>query len=83
MPIMTDIDRIIATARRDSRFVSGAETRALCDEIERLQRERDWARHAAGCLFRELQDGMSRWKASDFLTRHPWLSEAAKAGGGE
>lgn len=34
---MTDIDQIIATARRDSRCVSGAETRALCDEIERLR----------------------------------------------
>lgn len=37
MPTMTDIDRIIVTARRDSRCVSGAETRALCDEIDRLR----------------------------------------------
>lgn len=36
---MGDIDRIIATARKDSRCVSGAETRALCNEIERLQAE--------------------------------------------
>ena len=34
---MTPIDQIIATARRDSRCVSGSETRALCDEIERLR----------------------------------------------
>lgn len=36
---MGDIDRIIATARKDSRCVSGAETRALCNEIERLRAE--------------------------------------------
>jgi hypothetical protein len=34
---VSDIDRIIATARKDSRCVSGAETRALCDEIELLR----------------------------------------------
>lgn len=34
---MSDFDRIIATARRDSRCVSGSETRAMADEIERLQ----------------------------------------------
>lgn len=34
---MTDIDRIIANCRRDSRTVSGSERRALCDEIERLR----------------------------------------------
>ncbi len=33
-----DLDRIIATARRDARRVGGAEIRAMCDEIER-QRE--------------------------------------------
>ncbi len=34
---MSNIDRIIAAARKDSRTVSGSETRALCDEIERLR----------------------------------------------
>lgn len=34
---MSDIDRIIKAARKDSRTVSGSETRALCDEIERLR----------------------------------------------
>ena len=34
---MSDIDRIIAATRRDSRCVGGAERRALCDEIERLR----------------------------------------------
>lgn len=34
---MSDIDRIIATCRRDSRCVSGSERRALCDEIERIR----------------------------------------------
>lgn len=33
---MSDIDRIIATCRKDSRCVSGIERRMLCDEIERL-----------------------------------------------
>lgn len=33
-----DIDDIIRRARRDSRCVSGSETRALCDEIDRLRK---------------------------------------------
>ncbi|MFA7254094.1 MAG: hypothetical protein WC107_06105 [Patescibacteria group bacterium] len=35
---MTGIDQIIATARRDSRCVSGVETLALCGEIEKLRK---------------------------------------------
>lgn len=39
-----NIDRIIATCRRDSRCVSGSERRALCDEIDRLRAENAWLR---------------------------------------
>ncbi len=38
-PSDLEIDRVIAVARRDSRCVTGSETRALCEEIERLRRE--------------------------------------------
>jgi len=34
---MSDIDRIIAAARRDARTVGSGDLRALCDEIERLR----------------------------------------------
>ena len=76
-----DIDEIIRRARRDSRRVSGSETRALCDEIERLRAALAEARSACTGMSTFLTNEQLAWACDTW----PWVGgdEAARAAGGE